>query len=310
VRSPTWRQPTPTSPSGRIRLYDDRGSTVEGNEITVGPGTAPLLAPRGIYCFNAFNPVDISILDNDVTVSVADNRCEGICVYAVPLASVNVTGNEAAWTGTGENHTKGIRLGKTAAVAHWNRLTGFYYHFYVEPDDNQIPDLGDTVTYGNNATDDEAGYNIYAVAQAPMDSLPAQMNWWGAAYPSGRKFWGVGIDIVWEPYLEEDPGGRGGQQETGDVALRYRLEQNCPNPFNPLTILSYTIPKESRVRIAVYDLTGRLVRVLCDGMRGAGEHEVSWDGRNEIRQDAGSGVYFCRMEAGSFSESRKLVLLK
>jgi parallel beta-helix repeat protein len=293
-----------------IRLYDDRGSTVEGNEITVGPGTAPLAPPRGIYCSNAFDAVEISILDNDVTVSIEDPRCEGICVYAVPWASVVVTGNEAAWTGPGNNYTKGIRLGKTSAVAHWNRLTGFYYHFYVEPDDDQIPHLGDTDTYGNNATDDEAGYNVYAVAQPPSDPLPAQMNWWGTTNPSGRKFWGVGIDILWEPCLEEDPGARGEQPKPGDVALRYRLDQNRPNPFNPVTFIGYAVPRQCRVRIAVYDLNGRLVRVLTDEARGAGEYQATWDGRNERGQDVGSGVYFCRMEAGSFSETRKLVILK
>lgn len=62
----------------------------------------------------------------------------------------------------------------------------------------------------------------------------------------------------------------------------------------------------SRVRITVYDLKGRLVRVVTDRVLAAGEHEAVWDGRNEKGQRVGSGVYFCRMEAGSFEETREI----
>ena len=293
-----------------IQLYDDRGSTVEGNEITVGPGAGRGAVPRAVYCWNSFDPVEISISDNVVTMAIENALGEGICLYAVPQASADVLGNDIAGTGASDGYTKGIRLVKTAAVAHWNRLSDFYYHFYVECETGQIPDLGDTTDYGYNATDDNALYNIYAIAQPPIDPLPAQMNWWGTISPSGRKFVGVGIGIEWEPCLSYDPGARGSQHEADHLASRYRLEQNRPNPFNPITVLSYAISRESRVRIAVYDLKGRLVRVLADEVRPPGEHDVVWDGRNEKGLFVGSGVYFCRMEAGSFNETRKLVVLK
>jgi len=293
-----------------IRLYDDRGSTVEGNEITVGPGAGRLGVPRAVYCWNSFDPVEISISDNVVTMAI-ENACgEGICLYAVPQASADVLGNDITGTGASDGYTKGIRLVKMQAVAHWNRLSDFYYHFYVECETGQIPDLGDTTDYGYNATDDNALYNIYAISQPPVDPLPAQMNWWGTTDPTARKFVGVGIDIEWEPCLEYDPGARGDQQEAGHAVFDHRLDQNRPNPFNPITVLSYAIPIESRVRIAVYDLNGRLVRVLADEVRPPGEHDAVWDGRNEKGLFVGSGVYFCRMEAGSFNETRKLVVLK
>ena len=293
-----------------IQLYDDRGSTVEGNEITVGPGAGRGAVPRAVYCWNSFDPVEISISDNVVTMAIENALGEGICLYAVPQASADVLGNDIAGTGASDGYTKGIRLVKTAAVAHWNRLSDFYYHFYLECETGQIPHLGDTTDPGDNATDDNALYNVYAWAQPPVDPLPAQLNWWGTTYPSGRKFWGVGIDIEWEPYLLSDPGTRGAQQGADDVVFNHRLDQNRPNPFNPTTVIGYAIPIESRVRIAVYDLNGRLVRVLVDEVRPPGEHDAVWDGRNEKGLFVGSGVYFCRMEAGSFNETRKLVVLK
>ncbi|MFH1864916.1 MAG: C25 family cysteine peptidase [Candidatus Eisenbacteria bacterium] len=293
-----------------IQLYDDRGSTIEGNDITVGPGMQPLGAPRAVYCSNSFDPVEISISDNVVTMAFENALGEGICLYAVPQASADVLGNDIAGTGASDPYTKGIRLVKTPAVAHWNRLSDFYYHFYVECEPGQIPDLGDTIANGNNATDDAASYNIYAIAQPPIDPLPAQMNWWGTTDPSGRKFVGVGIDIEWEPFLEEDPGSRGGHHEPDGAVARYDLDQNRPNPFNPTTVVSYAVPRESRVRIAVYDLSGRIVRVLLDEMRPPGKHSVTWNGRNERGLPVGSGVYFCQMQAGSFVKSRKLIVLK
>jgi hypothetical protein len=293
-----------------IQLYDDRGSTVEGNEITVGPGAGRLAVPRAVYCWNSFDPVEISISDNVVTMAI-ENACgEGICLYAVPQASADVLGNIIAGTGASDGYTKGIRLVKMAAVAHWNRLSDFYYHFYIECETGQIPHLGDMTDYGYNATDDNALYNVYAWTQPPVDPLPAQMNWWGTTYPSGRKFWGIGIDIEWEPYLLSDPGTRGAQQGADPVVFNHRLDQNRPNPFNPTTVIGYAIPIESRVRIAVYDLNGRLVRVLADEVRPPGEHDAVWDGRNEKGLFVGSGVYFCRMQAGSVNETRKLVVLK
>jgi hypothetical protein len=292
-----------------IRLYDDRGSIVKSNEIAVDDDT-PRSVPRGIYCSNAFDSVEVSVVDNQVKMMVEDVYAEGVCLYALPQASVDLSGNEITGPGTHDDYTKGVRLVDCAPVVRWNRLSDCYYYFYVECAAGQIPDLGDTSGYGNNATNDAAPCNIYATAQAPVDSLSAQMNWWGTTNPSGRKFWGVNLGIRWNPHLESDPGGRGFREDTDQAVFAWRLDQNAPNPFNPVTVLSYAVPEECRVRIAVYDLRGRLVRVIVDDVRPRGEHGAVWDGKNDTGQRVGSGVYFMRMEAASFRKTRKIVLLK
>ena len=97
---------------------------------------------------------------------------------------------------------------------------------------------------------------------------------------------------------------------SGTPALRRDLHLNYPNPFNPSTIVSFTIPKRESVEVRIYDVSGRLVRTLADGTYEAGTHFLPWDGTNEGGRSVGSGVYFCRMNAAGFSKTRKLVLIR
>jgi FlgD Ig-like domain len=92
--------------------------------------------------------------------------------------------------------------------------------------------------------------------------------------------------------------------------LEAALGQNSPNPFNPSTIISFTLPVKERVTIVVYDANGKQVRTLVDEDRDFGTHEVAWDGRDDAGAVVGSGVYFYRLTAGKHSESKKMVLLK
>lgn len=89
-----------------------------------------------------------------------------------------------------------------------------------------------------------------------------------------------------------------------------RLEPNRPNPFNPNTTLVFFLSKEVRARLSIYDLSGRLVRHLADGVFPAGSHAVAWNGTDSSGRRAASGVYFARVEAAGLSETRKIVLLK
>jgi hypothetical protein len=91
---------------------------------------------------------------------------------------------------------------------------------------------------------------------------------------------------------------------------RFQLFANYPNPFNPSTTIAYELAAPAHVDLAIYDLAGRLVRVLVDSGRSEGYHEVNWDGRDEQGSQVASGVYFCRIEAAGSFRTMKLVLLK
>ena len=90
----------------------------------------------------------------------------------------------------------------------------------------------------------------------------------------------------------------------------FGLNQNVPNPFNPETTISYQLPVSERVRLTVYTSLGQEVRTLVDGAQEAGAYTIRWDGRDGVGRQVASGVYFYRMQAGTFSDSRRMMLLK
>ncbi|HEV8128669.1 MAG TPA: FlgD immunoglobulin-like domain containing protein, partial [Candidatus Eisenbacteria bacterium] len=89
-----------------------------------------------------------------------------------------------------------------------------------------------------------------------------------------------------------------------------RIESAIPNPFNPSTLLRFSVARTGPVRLLVYSVAGARVRTLVDAPLTAGPHEVRWDGKDDGGRDAGSGTYFVRLEGGGDPVSRKVVLLR
>jgi flagellar hook assembly protein FlgD len=90
----------------------------------------------------------------------------------------------------------------------------------------------------------------------------------------------------------------------------FALHQNYPNPFNPTTTIQYDLPEDSRVRLTVYDIQGRVVAVISDGVQPAGFRFVIWNGRDVRGLPAAAGIYFLRLDTPSFHDTRKMILLK
>ncbi len=91
---------------------------------------------------------------------------------------------------------------------------------------------------------------------------------------------------------------------------RYALAQNYPNPFNPSTTINYSLPERSVVRLNIYNILGRIVTTLVDEDQPAGKYQIIWNGKNNAGGQAATGVYFYRLEADDFRESKKMILLK
>ena len=100
---------------------------------------------------------------------------------------------------------------------------------------------------------------------------------------------------------------------TGQAAaqpLEYALEQNYPNPFNPETKIRYQLPNASEVSLKIYNLMGQEVKTLVNTYHAAGYYSVKWDGTNNLGMKAASGIYIYTLQAGSFVDVKRMVLLR
>lgn len=95
-----------------------------------------------------------------------------------------------------------------------------------------------------------------------------------------------------------------------DMPMEFAVSPAYPNPFNPSTAISYTLPQESRVELAMYDMLGRRVAVLAEGNTSAGSHTVVWNGTDAEGRTVSSGVYLYRLTAGSMSATGKVMFLR
>ena len=94
------------------------------------------------------------------------------------------------------------------------------------------------------------------------------------------------------------------------IPVDYALHQNYPNPFNPVTLLRYDLPEYEIVNIAIYDMKGRIVKTLVNGPQPAGNRSIQWNATNDNNEPVSAGVYLCTIQAGTFNQTKKMILLK
>lgn len=99
------------------------------------------------------------------------------------------------------------------------------------------------------------------------------------------------------------------RQDQAQLPREHALSEAFPNPFNPTTSFTLSLPEASDYSIRIFNVAGQMVRTL-DGHLEAGTHRIVWDGRSSEGQPVASGTYFFSAQAGSFSETRKMTLLK
>ena len=113
-------------------------------------------------------------------------------------------------------------------------------------------------------------------------------------------------DIYWE--------GGGTVSIVGDdfsnAPIKYSLNNNYPNPFNPLTTISYYLPKDEFVNVNIYNASGKLVRELVSSKQNLGVKSIRWDATNNSGQPVSAGLYLYTIQAGDFRQTKKMVLLK
>ena len=176
-------------------------------------------------------------------------------------------------------------------------------------------------------------YNINGMAIAQDGRLAIGAS---SGFPASESIWLTGNLVAWEDYTGDLPqeawpfntlvAHDGWFFKTGGTATKYRAPEGSatgvgeaignadllaltahPNPFQPRTTLSFSVPKPGHVRLSIHDAAGRLVRTLVNESRAAGPQSVSWEGRDDSGHPVASGVYFYRMEAGGLVATERVV---
>jgi len=132
------------------------------------------------------------------------------------------------------------------------------------------------------------------------------------------------IDMLWQTSYSVTPNANGqprrlrilafgtitALEDSPIVPLRFRVDQNFPNPFSGATVIRYAVPQRCRVEIRVFDVRGRLVKTLVDKEQAPSYYSVRWDGTNNSSRRVASGIYFVRVQVGENEAARKVVRIQ
>jgi hypothetical protein len=163
-----------------------------------------------------------------------------------------------------------------------------YYKLERSTDSLFIEGVETSYIQDNNYTDDNLEYNIeyfYRVA--------ANIGFW-------TDYSNVASVIIENVSILGD----------NDFPIIYKVHQNHPNPFNPVTMLHYDLPEDGLVNITIYDILGRQIKTLVNGSQTAGYKSTQWNATNNLSEPVSAGLYLYTIEAGDFRQTKKMVLLK
>jgi len=186
--------------------------------------------------------------------------------------------------------------GSTTIQVTWDEITDpslDYYVVYGDTTDGFVPD--ETLMLGTIP----AGTELF-------DHNPVDGCWHYHVSAVNADGYGGGFSVSADACTDPATG------DTEPILPSYvdRLEQNYPNPFNGTTTIAYSLASKSDVNIRIYDTAGRLIKILEQKTKEPGRYETVWRGNDDAGRAVASGIYFCRITTGSFSQTRKIVYLR
>ncbi|MEW6751130.1 MAG: T9SS type A sorting domain-containing protein [Candidatus Latescibacterota bacterium] len=326
---PWWYTP----PSGATRPQDGDSLTVEGGSYSI-PGWADLVVVFRVNGEEWREPAELLPWSGGWMHGTADTT-----YFHAPQDSLS-------WLGMPGSTMAEMRRRMAGMMGGWTVLDSAYVHFEaVHPD--SMPGMADSALvagfhvgfsdgWGNDlmggAMVVHLGYPVHMRLHYDPEPLAAA-GWaeeglvcralggdsiWvdvpGAVVDSVTNTLSLGSTQVAAYYALFAPAGTptavAGQGAAGARPAAFSLAQNTPNPFNPQTLIRFSLASRGPIRLVVYNALGQPVRILVDGPREAGDLAAVWNGRDEEGRAQPSGLYLCRLTSGGRTAVRKMVLLR
>ncbi len=170
---------------------------------------------------------------------------------------------------------------------------------------------GDQFFYFDQRSSSSDGWVEYSViSKSPEDAAGVSVRARFTSYPVGKVWYDdfsvKKVTMVEVPTSVNDPKN----YAKFELPKEYILKQNYPNPFNPTTTIAYSVPKDSKIQMEIYNLMGQKVKTLFNGFNAAGSHKIEWDGTNDAGKPLSSGVYLLILRSGNFVTAKRMTLLK
>lgn len=272
----------------RINSYFER---LNSNNSASGPGQAPLVRTSNndagfssnSYLLNSsimYVGNGATIRDSILVNSVSGNNRVSVVLLMNHTYVSNVTLNLRAPNGTSVNFLSGVGGSNN-----------------------------DIITVFDDFADSLAGTNTtpFSMRVRPTSSLSAlpqtnQNGYWRLSVTDNSANADSGRVFMWGLKFSSTVGSVG---NSNNSPLKYSLLQNYPNPFNPVTTISFEIPKDEFVELKIYDINGREISTIISSKMESGTYTFNWDAAK-----VSSGIYFYKLTAGDFSETKKMILVK
>jgi len=199
------------------------------------------------------------------------------------------------------------------------------------PDNGGMPDTTNPLETVNNVQSPTGPG--WAVFDLSIHRTDANDLWMVVHWPDGSPAFGIGADYThpldlrsyyssndyaftqftsadWMMRLLQSTNVGVEEMTPSGIPLAYGLSQNAPNPWVSGTSIAYALPREAQVELRIFNPLGQLVRTLLNGKQSAGYKRATWDGRDEFGRRVPSGIYFYRLRAGDFADTRKMVVVR
>jgi len=248
------------------------------------------------------------------------------------------TATDTVWVNSNSTRTGSFaNFSIPTSTAPRNWIAGFWNDLWLEPDGHgtvwykqvgtqlivQWNRVGNFNAAGDTTTTfqivlDRADTSI-TFKYLDVGTTGLELSGYVAAQASSTDLWtfinGSGYPVESQPANNKSiklkyTGTTGVQDRDAGIPSKFALYANFPNPFNPTTSINYDLSARGKVELTIYNLVGEKVAELVKGEQGPGTYVATWDGRNSQGQSVASGLYLYRLKAGSFLETRKMLLLK